>query len=249
MWTNFLDWFDRNKLGIVGSLMLHTVVLFVLAFQNLQIKKDEDTPGELLIEVATPPIEPTPEELQEQQRALNAQEVKSLSSNVSAEQSQQRLSARAQERISESVEEDLREMEREEFERLQAERTSRGEDIHLPALDPSKWDPKKYKPTEDPKPTKVEGVAMVEYDLKDRSDQYLHRPGFQCRGGGVVLIRISVDAGGHVIKAELDPSASTTTEDCLIEKALGSARTARFSRSSTAVDPQKGWVKYIFLSQ
>lgn len=249
MWTNFLDWFDRNKLGIVGSLMLHTMLLFVLAFQNLQIRPEEETPTELLVEVSTPMMEPTPEELQEQQRALNAQEVKSLNSNVSAEQSQPRLSARAQERISESVEEDLREMEREEFERLKAERTARGEDIQLPALDPSKWDPKKYKPVEAPKPTKVEGVAMVEYDLKDRSDEHLHRPGFQCRGGGVVLIRVSVDAGGHVTKAELDPSASTTTEDCLIEKALGSARTARFSRSNTAEDPQKGWIKYIFLGQ
>ncbi|MBL0036666.1 MAG: hypothetical protein IPP26_13130 [Flavobacteriales bacterium] len=47
MWTNFLDWFDRNKLGIVGSLMLHTVVLFVPPSRTRKcIKKEEDTPGE-----------------------------------------------------------------------------------------------------------------------------------------------------------------------------------------------------------
>jgi hypothetical protein len=119
----------------------------------------------------------------------------------------------------------------------------------MPELDPSKWDPKRYQEKTDPKPVRVEGVAMVEFDLKDRTDSYLHRPGFQCRGGGVVVVRVSVDAAGRVTRADVDPQASTTNEDCLVEKAMDSARSARFSRSATAPDPQKGWIKYIFLSQ
>lgn len=247
--TGFLDWFDRHKAGLIGSLMLHTTVLFYFAFQDLRSEPEEHERSELRVEVA-PPI--TEEEFERmEQRIITGQpvEVKSLSSNVTAQLAVPRLSARAQERMAESIEEDLKALEQAEFDRLKAERAARGEDITLPELDPSKWDPKNYQQQQDTKPVRVEGVAMVEYDLKDRSDQYLHRPGFQCRGGGVVLVRVAVSPDGRVEKAEVDPGASTTSEDCLVEKALDSARNARFNRSGSAPDPQKGWIKYTFLSQ
>ena len=247
MGTTFLEWFDRNKVGIIGSLMLHTTLMFYFAMQDLRSVPEEFERSELRMEMA-PPI--TEEEFERiEQQLVAPQEVKALSSNVTAQIAIPQLSARAQERLEASVEEDLEAMEQAEFDRLKAERAARGEEINMPELDPTKWDPKHYQDKTEPKPIRVEGVAMVEYDLKDRSDNHLHRPGFQCRGGGVVLIRVSVDAAGRVTRADADPQASTTNEDCLVEKAMDSARSARFSRSSTAPDPQKGWIKYIFLSQ
>jgi hypothetical protein len=247
MGTTFLEWFDRNKVGIIGSLMLHTTLLFYFAMQDLRSVPEEFERSELRVEVA-PPI--TEEEFERIEQQIAApQEVKALTSNVTAQVAVPQLSARAQERMAEAIEEDLAAMEQAEFDRLKAERAARGEEIDMPQLDPSKWDPKRYQEKTEPKPTRVEGVAMVEFDLKDRSESYLHRPGFQCRGGGVVLVRVSVDGLGRVTKAEVDPGASTTSDDCLVEKAMDSARGARFSRSATAPDPQKGWIKYIFLSQ
>jgi hypothetical protein len=247
--NGFLDWFDRHKAGLIGSLMLHTTVLFYFAFQDLRSEPEEHERSELRVEVA-PPI--TEEEFERiEQRIITGQpvEVKALSSNVTAQVSVPRLSARAQERMAEAIEQDLKAMEQAEFDRLKAERAARGEDITLPELDPSKWDPKNYEQPQETKPVRVEGVAMVEFDLKDRSEVHIHRPGFQCRGGGVVVVRVSVGADGAVQRAELDPGSSSTTEECVIEKAVSSARNARFNRSSTAPDPQKGTIKYIFLSQ
>ncbi|MBL8001111.1 MAG: hypothetical protein JNL05_04035 [Flavobacteriales bacterium] len=248
--TGFLDWFDRHKTGIIGSLMLHTTVLFYFAFQDLRSEPEEHERSELRVEVAPPISEEEFERIEQQIVTGQPVEVKALSSNVTAQYSAPRLSARTQERMAEAVEEDLRAMEQAEFDRLRAERAARGEDIEVPELDPTRWDPQRYEQQQNaPKPVRVEGVAMVEYDLQDRSDQYLHRPGFQCRSGGVVLIRVQVGADGRVQRAELDASASSTSDDCLVEKALGSARSARFNRSASAPDPQKGWIKYTFLSQ
>lgn len=249
MWNVFLDWFDRHKVGVIGTLMLHTMVLFFFAVLSIRSGTKEEMAKVFDIEI-TPPM--TEEEFQQkelQAAEASSQELKSLSSNVTAKTTSPQLSARAQARMAESIEEDLKAMEQAEFDRLREERAARGEEIDMPKLDPSKWDPKRYQEKTEPQPTRVEGVAMVEYDLKDRSDQYLHRPGFQCRGGGVVLIRVAVSAEGRVERAEVDPAVSTTTEDCLVEKALDSARNARFNRSSTAVNPQKGWIKYTFLGQ
>lgn len=249
MGTTFLEWFDRNKVGIIGSLMLHTTLLFYFAMQDLRSVPEEFERSELRMEVA-PPI--TEEEFERiEQQLVAPQEVKALTSNVTAQVAVPQLSARAQERMAESIEKELSAMEQAEFERLKAERAARGDEINMPELDPSKWDPNRYQEKTEPKPTKVEGVAMVSYDLNDETRVAidLHRPGFQCRGGGVVLVRVSVDASGRVTKAEVDTGASTTSDDCLVEKAMDSARSARFSRSATAPDPQKGWIKYIFLSQ
>jgi hypothetical protein len=249
MWNTFLEWFDRHKVGIIGTLMLHTTALFYFAMLDLRSVPEERERSELRADVAPPITDQEFERIEQQIITGTPVEVKSLSSNVSAQYAEPRLSARAQERMAESIEEDLKAMEQAEFDRLKAERAARGEEIDMPELDPTKWDPERYKQQKETKPVRVEGVAMVEYDLKDRSDQFLHRPGFQCRGGGVVLIRVSVAADGRVERAEVDPGASSTAEECLVEKALDSARNARFNRSSTAADPQKGWIKYTFLGQ
>jgi len=246
--TGFLDWFDRHKAGIIGSLMLHTTVLFYFAFQDLRSQPEARERSTLDVQMAPPIAEEEFDRMEQEALTGEPAEVRSLASNVTAAIGAPPLSARAQQRMAESIEQDLHAMEQAEFERLQAERAARGEDITMPQLDPSKWDPKNYQQQE-AKPVRVEGVAMVEFDLKDRSEVRIHRPGFQCRGGGVVVVRVAVGADGAVQKAELDASASTTTEECVIEKAMSSAQGARFSRSSTAPDPQKGTIKYIFLSQ
>ncbi len=247
--TGFLDWFDRHKAGIIGSLLLHTSVLFYFAFQDLRSRPEERERSTLDVLLAPPIAEEEFDRLEQQALTGEPAEVKSLASNVTATRTEPQLSARAQQRMAEDVEEDLRAMEQAEFERLKAERAARGENITMPELDPSRWDPKNYQQQQETKPVRVEGVAMVEFDLKDRSEVRIHRPGFQCRGGGVVVVRVAVGADGAVQKAELDASASSTTEDCVIEKAIRSAQGARFNRSSTAPDPQKGTIKYIFLSQ
>ena len=67
MWNAFLEWFDRHKLGIIGSLMLHTTALFYFAMLDLRSVPEERERSELRADVA-PPI--TEEEFERLKRIV-----------------------------------------------------------------------------------------------------------------------------------------------------------------------------------
>lgn len=99
------------------------------------------------------------------------------------------------------------------------------------------------------KPVKVEGLTTVSYDLVGRSDVRLDVPAYLCKGSGRVVVRVAVDRNGTVTRAELDVASTNTVDGCMVEHALSSASTARFSRALTAPQPQRGTITYLFLAQ
>ncbi len=250
----FLDWFERHKYAVVGTLLLHTLVMFALAISALRGGPSDNDRSELEVDMVAVM---TDEELTEAQRQLymqqavpGFQDVKSMVSNETARRTgpSTRLSRDLRENISNDVEQELKDLEAAEFDRLAEERRARGEEIVVPQLDPSKWDPDLYKDKAE-QPVKVEGNAAVWHDLKDRIEERLDIPAYTCKGAGRIAVRVVVDRGGMVGRAEVDPAQSTTTDDCMIEQALASARTALFNRSSIAPDPQRGTLYYLFVPQ
>ncbi len=250
--STFLDWFERHKYGIIGTLVLHTFLLFTLASVHMQREPEEDQISDLRLEMAPPMTEDEFKELEEQlqqgKEPTAFQEVKSMSSNVTAERTVlQNLDRSTQQRIQASVENELRRMEQAEFDRLAEQRRENGEEIVMPELDPSKWDPELYKEKAS-EPVKVEGATAVWHDLKDRAEQSIHIPAYLCKGQGRIVVKVRVDPAGKVVKADIDTRQSTTDQECMVENALRSARNARFSDSRTGTD-QSGSIYYLFLPQ
>ena len=245
---SFLDWFERHKYGVIGTLTLHTLVLFTLAITSMRKEPEPSDRSELQLEVV-------PMVSEEEFKRLEAQiygqespmkEVTNLVSNITA--TGMRLSNATQQRIQEKIDNDLRELEEAEFERLQEERHARGEDIVVPELDPSKWDKNLYM-EKAAEPAKVEGNAIVWHDLKDRTEQTLQVPGYMSKDPGQVAVRVTVEPDGRVRKAELDRDHTTTINEEMHELAINSARNARFSSNTNAPDPQRGTIYYLFLAQ
>lgn len=248
MFDRFLDWFERHKFGVIGTLMLHTMLMFAFAISTLKTKPPRNEPPPLVLEMEIPPAELLTEQQQaEMKEASAAQEVTNRTSNLSAEP-EQPLSRATSRRMNEGIEEDLHNMEQAEFQRLADERKAEGKEVTMPTLDPSKFDKRNYQEQEQ-RPAKVEGSTTVSYDLVGRTDITLEVPAYLCTGHGRVAVKVAVDRSGVVKKAELDPAATTTNDDCMIGHALSSASSARFSRSSSAQDPQRGTITYIFLAQ
>ncbi|MBS1568038.1 MAG: hypothetical protein JST45_01215 [Bacteroidetes bacterium] len=253
-YDRFLDWFDRHKYGVIGTLMLHTLLLAVFSLSSVGDRYPQPPPQSMALdlELAMPEPEPEPAkpaEMQAGQEDPANQKVTNQASNTTAELSAEKpMSRAAQERMNERVDQDLHAMEQSEFARLAAERAAQGKDITVPTLDTTKFNKRNYM-DKAPKPVKVEGLTTVSYDLKGRTDLVLEVPAYLCKGHGKVVIRVAVDRSGSMSKAEVDPMASTTTNDCMIENALASARGARFTSSSTAEQPQRGTITYIFLAQ
>ncbi|MBK9759766.1 MAG: hypothetical protein IPO90_07285 [Flavobacteriales bacterium] len=251
MFEAFLNWFERHKFGVVGTLMLHTFMLFGMAMSKLPADENAaNAPPEMVMELAAPEDLPLDPMLQPPTSA--AVEVKNLTSNaLGTTRSMQLYPGRAaQERIAGAVEEDVNAFAAAEFARLDSARKASGKEVVMPKLDPSKFDPKNYLP-EKSNPVKVEGLTTVSYQFigEQRSDIILNVPAYLCKGQGTVVIQISVESGGAVRKAEIDGTRTTTSDECILENALTSAQGAVFTSSSTASDPQKGTITYVFLAQ
>jgi hypothetical protein len=250
MFDRFLDWFERHKFGVVGTLMLHTFMLFTMAISKLPAEDKTHAPPEMVMELAAP--EDLPQDPMLQPPTSAAVEVKNLTSNALGSTQAMRLypGAAAQERMASAVEEDLQAFEAAEFARLDSARKAEGKEVVMPKLDPSKFDPKNYLP-EKPNPVKVEGLTTVSYQFEgeQRSDIVLNVPAYLCKGQGTVVIRISVNNGGDVRNAEIDETRTTTGNECMRDNALSSAQRALFSSLSSAPSAQRGTITYIFLAQ
>lgn len=89
--------------------------------------------------------------------------------------------------------------------------------------------------------------SSVSYSLKDRKDQHLPPPVYLCEENGKIVINISVNQAGAVTDTSVNKSASTSTNECLIDSAMEYARDARFSSASIA--NQIGTITYIFIAK
>ncbi len=243
MWSAFLDWFEEHKVAVIGTLTVHTLGLFALTVLHMRTTPREDEISEIRMELIS---EEEALQIQEaiQREALGIpQEVKNLTSNITADVKP----TFSQAKLTERVENDLRAFEQEEFDRLAQERRERGEEVEMPQLDPSKWNKELYM-DKAAEPVKVEGATTVWHDLQGRVREN-DVPGYLCRTQGRVAVRITVDRSGRVQKAEVDPSRSANADECMIEHALRSSQRARFNALSSAPDPQKGTVFFLFMPQ
>jgi outer membrane biosynthesis protein TonB len=242
MLYRLLDWFEEHKVGVIGTLALHSFALFAFTLWTLRETPTEEEISDMRIEVLS---EEELEQLMTEAPTADGtpQQVTNLTSNITAALRPNFSQAKLQER----VEEELRAMEQEEFDRLAKERTERGEDVEMPQLDPSKWNKELYM-DKAAEPVKVEGATTVWHDLKGRvrADDV---PGYLCKEEGRVAVAVHVGRDGRVQKAEIKPSETTTVNACMLEHALSSARRARFDTNAQAADPQKGTVYFLFLRQ
>ncbi|MAP53660.1 MAG: hypothetical protein CL605_02030 [Altibacter sp.] len=90
--------------------------------------------------------------------------------------------------------------------------------------------------------------TTISYSLKNRTALLLPNPVYTCEGFGKVVISIEVNELGRVVKMSYNKSASTTTNECLIDSALEYARDARFTTAS-GTTKQLGTISYNFPGQ
>ena len=244
MVSGFLDWFEENKVGIIGTLTLHTGVLFTLTLMSLRTAPELEK--EILIPVEVMPeaeVQELVEQMIRKEMGLT-EKVTNLTSNITA-QTRPYIN---QQRLSESVQTEVEAQAQAEFDRLAQERMDRGETAPvIPELDPSKWNKELYM-DKAAEPMRVEGATTVWHDLKDRV-RGEGVPGYLCRKQGRVAVKISVARDGTVEKAEFDNGQSFNADDCMLEHALRSAKGTRFNASGSAPDPQVGTVYFIFVQQ
>ena len=87
-------------------------------------------------------------------------------------------------------------------------------------------------------------ASTVTYSLVDRSEVYLPPPIYLCEKGGKIVISITVDWKGNVTSASYN-NASSSSDGCLVERALEYAKAARFNADSSK-EKQIGTISFFF---
>ena len=92
------------------------------------------------------------------------------------------------------------------------------------------------------------GPTVISYYLEGRTARYLPVPAYKCRGGGRVVVDIEVQRDGAVGRATID-AANSVIDDCMNTAAIEAARASRFSIMTNAPNRQTGSITYLFVAQ
>jgi TonB family protein len=91
------------------------------------------------------------------------------------------------------------------------------------------------------------GQGGVSYDLSGRRPNLLPMPEYQSQATGRVVVNITVDRQGRVIRAAAGARNTTTTDATLWRLAEDAARRARFDVKLDAAEEQTGTITYNFI--
>ncbi len=98
--------------------------------------------------------------------------------------------------------------------------------------------------------TRAAGKVTVSFSLVNpiRYASDLFIPAYQCRGGGELILDVTVNRNGKVTAASL-ARASESVDDCMIETATRAAYASRFNIDPDAPEKHRGTITYVFMPQ
>lgn len=255
----FLDFFETHKIPIVGTVLVHFLIIALFSLFGLS-KSAETTTSVIKMDFSEPKVVPTEKEIKEQAKqevtrdlANATNKAKNLSStsklpadynkiNEKSVNNQQRSS------VEEEINERLKNLEQEVI----AEQRASGYGYtaeEAEALINSKKQQELEQVVEKEAQSEgaVSGPTNISYRLANRYDTYIYVPVYLCEEGGEVTVNIVVDRSGKVAGAKVDQESSKTSSSCLLNAALKAAKAARFNASSSAEKLQNGSMTFRFL--
>ncbi len=239
-----MDFFDRHKALIITVLIFS---ILILSMYNINISNESKKIRETLIELndirpETPPEEePQPEE---QEPPAPQPPKPAFETHQAYNQNQQESQSNLESRLDEI------------FEKNAAQQEASEEDATQPSLGDvavsSSRKATKKEASEGNNTTKETSVkqgssrnSSISFSLIGRTAVDIPNPIYTCDRAGKVVINITVNALGNVLKTSVNKSASTTSNECLTDMAQEYARKARFSRQPGR-DSQPGTITYNF---
>lgn len=229
---------------LITSLLTGSLVLFLF---SVKLSKEREESTEETYDIVMAPEELLPEDLAIAE--LTPEKVK-IETNRAYNEAEKFISSveNEDEEITETTEGKLQEMN----EALENSKSDNGNGATV-TTKPEKEKKKKFSNSE----TGKEGEAVVKsgnrnttisYQLVNRKDIDLPNPVYTCYGSGKVVINVEVNNLGKVVKNSYNKTASTTSNECLIDAALEYSEQARFSTDASKAK-QLGTITFNFPGQ
>lgn len=231
----------------IAALLVHAVALGVLEYWGRLPAPERQAYAEVdFVDFEETETRTLEEAVREQMEARLSQ-IRNAAADSRADRSDEVRSSRAEEaRMAAEVEAELRALEQQTFDAL-----ADGRDApDVPQSDDRAQD----RPLEDYEgwDARYDGQVTAEFDLAGRQALSLDIPGYRCRGGGVVVLDITVSPGGEVVEVGVRSARSSgaaALTECLQAESLRSARQCRFAAKAGAPKRQSGTLTYRFIAQ
>ena len=240
---------SRHRIGIIGTLMFHFVLLTIAYLSEIE----QHTPETFMVLIDPETLDETPEEEIERLKEELNKEVEKLYEQidrsdpiknvaVNKDYEEQKPTEFKPDMTDEEYERELvrNSLDQKEFEKYIENKPTLEEEVVVPE--------KKIKIKEKPQKSAYKGPGTVVYFLKGRTSVYLDIPAYTCEGSAKVTIDIEVDPNGRVVKASLNSENSNFASDCYKDAAIQSAKAAIFSSVQTS-GKQKGTIEFQFIAQ
>lgn len=234
------------KAFLITSLLTGSLVLFLFSIK-LSKQKEELNYDTYEVEMAD---EVLPEEKEEEIAQLTPEVSRIETNKVFNEAEKYKSPFESEDReLTETTEGKLQEMQ----EALENSKNSLNGNISTKVSKPEKEKKTNFSNTDsnDKGEAVVKGGnrnTTISYRLVNRQDIDLPNPVYTCYGYGKVVINIEVNNLGKVVKNSYNKSASTTSNQCLIDAALDYSKQARFTTDASK-EKQLGTITFNFPGQ
>ncbi len=250
---NAIDFIEKHKFGILGTIALHIVVFIWLNIQVVEYGVYE--PKNKILAV----LDYTNEEEDPQDEPIevldeNGNPIESTLLNVAANENQEKTTytdeSFSKNQADKDVWEELKQMEAEEYNSINENKDTPKDnpkdnkdktiDENLVNADAEKNDAASYG---------ADVKAIASYFLEGRSTRSEGVPSYKCRVEGVVVIDIKVNQKGEVIARTINESKTNTQNDCLRSEAINYSKMWRFTQDFDDSMRKNGWIKFTYVAQ
>lgn len=239
------DFFDEHKALIITILIF---AILLLTMYNINISNANQKVRETLIQLnelqPEEPEEPEQQEEQVEEPPTPPESRPNLETHQAFNQNQQESQQNVETRLDEIFKKNSAQQEAAEEE---SANEASGE-INLPTS--RREPPKKASEgnnTSEEISTREGSIrnSSISYSLIGRTAVNIPNPIYTCDRSGKVVVNITVNALGNVTDTSINKAASTTGNQCLTDRALEYASSAKFSRLAGR-DSQPGTITYNF---
>lgn len=240
-----MDFFDRHKALIITCLIFS---ILILSMYNINISNESKKIRETLIELnelrPIPPPEEQQPEPEEPKPAEPQRQSPTVQTHQAFNQDQEESQNNLESRLDEIFQKNAAQQETSEAE---SAKSSQGEF----GLNNNKKE-KKKKASEGDNSSKETSIkpgslrnSSISFSLLGRTARDIPNPIYTCDTSGRIVVNITVNAAGDVVKTSINKNASTSSNECLENMAMRYAADAKFTQLAGR-NAQPGTITYNF---
>ena len=240
---SFEKFFDKHKALIITSLLF---AVLMLALYNFNLANSNQETAEMLVDLEQFRVEEKQEKEPEEQQETPQRNPRNVQTHQAYNQDKETRDADFKNQLNEIFEKNSAEQKQTENENTE------GSNGNYSVNRKNSEDKKKRSDGDNSTEEAFQKSAAYDYSsisfsLKGRRAVKIPNPVYTCDTAGKVVINITVDANGYVIDSSLNKGSSTTSNECLTDRALEYSAGARFSKL-VGRNSQIGTITYHFRS-